>query len=390
MQQRLLRALAVFACVASPGCFNNPVASAPISPSSVYGNAVWGNFVGNHTIGGSMRAKVALRGKAPFAGCFDRFETYFIAAPSNTGYSKGDGGDIRVSIQTLNASDVPSGTVVGAPVTYSPRLSNGALASGQTVAGTLFPELRFPSAACLTAGQKFAIVFENVDPDPVNNYMGVNTLGVSMPTNSPVLDPIWSTYMQGSGGSWFKRVWSNESHVPIFRLCTSAGACIAQTYMETAGARTIGGTARARQLMRPSTTVTIRSCTLTLARTSSSATSVRIGIATTSGTYLNGGSAYTNVNISSLPVQTGTYQVSQVRATFPAAVTLTAGVQYALVISSPTSGGVRLAPVKDGSSYFVTNSSFEGSTSRAQYSSDGSSWSDWSYSYADLQFYCQP
>jgi hypothetical protein len=394
MQQRILRALALAACALTPACLvgSLPASSANIVPSSVYGNAVWGNFLGNHTVGGAGRYKVALRGQTPFAGCFDRLEVYFIASPNNPGYSKGDGGDIRVSVQTLNANDLPSGTVVGAPApTYSPNLNpaTGALRSGQTVAGTLFPELRLAAPACLAAGQKFAVVFENRDPDPSNNYLGVETLGVKMPKNSAVVDPIWAAFMQSSGGSWFKRVWADESHVPIIRLCTSSGGCIVQTYMQNAGAKLVGGTAKARQLMTPPTSLTVRSCKLTLARARSSATTVRVGLATTAGAYLNGGSAYKDVSISALPVVSSGLRASEVTATFPAPVTLTAGVQYALTVTSATSGGVWAAPVQDGVGYFNTTSGFGGTRDWAQYSS-GTSWTNWNATLADLQFYCLP
>jgi hypothetical protein len=159
--------------------------------------------------------------------------------------------------------------------------------------------------------------------------------------------------------------------------------------MQNAGARLVGGSAKARQLMTPPTSLRVRSCKLTLARASNSATTVRVGLATLAGAYLNGGSAYADVNISALPVVSSGLRASEVTATFPAPVTLTAGVQYALMITSATSGGVWVAPLQDGVGYFNSTSGFGGTRDWVQYSS-GTVWTDWNATLADLQFYCLP
>ncbi len=391
MLQRVSRATAsLFCAFAAAFLTTSDPSHAATVQADVVGHAVWGNFVGNHTIGGPGRYKVALRGQAPFAACFNKFSTYLIASPNNTGYSKGNGGSIKISVQRLDSADLPSGQVLGAAAAYNPGLASGGLASGQTVAGTLFREVTFPTAACLTAGQKFAIVFENVAPDPVNNYLGVNTLGVARASNSPALSPIWRTLML-QNGRWVIRL-PNEYHTPIMRLCRSSdNACIVQTYMETAGPQRIGAKVQARQILNPAKTRTVRTCRLTLTRATSTATTVRVGLTTLASpsTYLAGNTAFANVSISALPVVGSGFAASEVSLTLPAPVTLTGGVLYTLLITTPTSGGIYLAPVKDGTPYFATSSGFGAKVGRAQFNA-GSGWKDWDVgARSDFQAYCQ-
>jgi len=200
--------------------------------------------------------------------------------------------------------------------------------------------------------------------------------------------------MWSSGRGWVVRL-PDEFHLPILRLCrNSDGACLLQTYMESAGPQRIGGSAKARQILNPDRAVTLRSCRLTLGRASSAATKVRVGLtALGGGGYLNGGSAYADIGLAGLPVVGSGYQAQEVTAVFPAPVTLAAGAQYALEITSPTSGGVWLGPMQDGAGYFNTAGGFGGQVGRAQYSGGGGStgWSNWQNEpAADLQFYCTP
>jgi hypothetical protein len=70
-------------------------------------------------------------------------------------------------------------------------------------------------------------------------------------------------------------------------------------------------------------------------------------------------------------------------------VTLTGGALYTLLITTPTSEGIYLAPVKDGSSYFATTSSFGAKVGGAQIN-PGPDWKDWDVgARSDLQVYCQ-
>ena len=69
--------------------------------------------------------------------------------------------------------------------------------------------------------------------------------------------------------------------------------------------------------------------------------------------------------------------------------TLTGGVLYTLLITTPTSGGIYLAPVKDGTPYFATTSGFGAKVGRAQFNT-GSGWKDWDVgARSDFQAYCQ-
>lgn len=380
---RVTAAIAVLLALAPP------VAADTIGDPAVIGQPVWAGFVGNHPVGGPGNYRAALRGKAPFAGCFDRFETYLIAEAGGTGYSGGTGGTIRATVRALDAAGLPAAQI-GGQALYTPGLVNGGLAPGQSVAGTLFPEWTLSAPACLTAGQGFAVVLENTDSSPTVNFLGVNSVGTSLPRQGPAVDPLWNVLRQPSGQPWRVFVDGDGSYAPILRLCAGPSQCVHQTYMESAGPQRIGATVRARQLVTPTAATTVRRCTVLLGRASSAATDVRIGLTDAAGNWLNGGTAFAWTSIAALPVQSSGYAQREVTVTLPAPVTLVAGQQVALVVRTPTAQGVWVNPMQDGAGYFETTGGLGGTVDRVQ-RHDGTAWGTWNGEpAADLSGFCAP
>jgi hypothetical protein len=113
-------------------------------------------------------------------------------------YSGGNGGTIRVSVQTDSgtAAHVPSGDVL-ASFTFKP---------GNSGTGT-YPEYEFPNPPRLTEGRLYHIVFENTDPDPVDNYISINEIyygGSATSPRQPALSDDYAVLIRG-GGSWTLR-----------------------------------------------------------------------------------------------------------------------------------------------------------------------------------------
>jgi hypothetical protein len=381
-------------------CFAGGAHALPITDGTPVGHAVWGNFVGNHTMGGPNLSRVALTGKNMFGSqvCFDRIETHFIAEAGGTGYSAGNGGSVRVGVHSLNADGSPNALVGGWTPLYSPNLVNGWITAQQTVPGTLWPELYFSSPACLSAGQKFALVYENGAGSPATNYMGVNTRGVSLPANSPAVDPVWTVWQKHGANAWFERTWPTESHVPTFRLCDGPppnGQCIGQPYMERADPKSVGGSVQVWQEVRSSTTRTCQTLRLTLSRRLSTGTVVRLGVRSLTGGFLAG--QYVDVSLSGLPVvgtdpNLGPFTVSEVVGTLPSAVTLTANTTYRLWAGNGAAGSLWFSPMQSGyPDYFETDESYGGTTLKARYSPDNDATRlDWdAETIHDLQFYCE-
>jgi hypothetical protein len=354
----------------------------------VLGNAIRAHYLNNEIIGRSGY-KVLFRGQAPAAACYSTLQVYHMAAGGGTGYSAGTGGTVRVHLETLNASDLPSGTAIGGSATWAPALVGGGLPSGQN-SHYLFHTYTLASAACLSAGQKFGLVFDNVDPNPSANWISVNTITASGSAQFPALDPVWAVYML-QNGTWVRREPPYSSDVPTMALCPASGACLSQTYMQNGGDRTVGGAAAARQFLTPPTGGTVRACHIDATRSSTSVTRVRVGLTSTAGAYLNGGSAFVDADATALPVGSSGLGGGQLTVTLPAPVAVTAGVQIALQVSAPSlpAGSVHIAAIEDGVNYFPRPGGWGGTADYAQYNG-GQGWAAWpgQSTYSDLSAYC--
>jgi hypothetical protein len=85
---------------------------------------------------------------------------------TGSGYSAGDGGILRISVQSDDGNGRPSGTNL-AQLRYD---APGSPALGVLVKNT------FPTPPRLTAGTLYHIVFENVHADPQGNHVSVNNV----------------------------------------------------------------------------------------------------------------------------------------------------------------------------------------------------------------------
>jgi hypothetical protein len=327
----------------------------------VLGNAIRAHYLNNETIGRSG-FRVAFRGQAPAAACYSTLQVYHIASDAKAGYSAGTGGTVRVHVETLNAGDLPSGVAVGGSATWTPSLASGAVPTGQD-SHYLFHTYTLSSAACLAAGQKFVILFENVDPNQANNWLGVEGIAASGSAEFPALDPIWAVYMYEpgvQGGPWVRREPPYSTDKPIMRFCTAGGSCITQTYFQNGGSQPVGGAAKARQLLTSPAGGTVQTCYIDAARASTSVARVRVGLTTIAGAFLAGGAAYTDADASPLPVASTGLAGGQLKVTLPAPVTVGA------------------------------NGGWGGTTDYAQYNS-GSGWVAWpgQGQLSDLSAYCE-
>ena len=88
------------------------------------------------------------------------------------GYSAGDGGILRISVQSDDGSGRPSGEVLASLRYDTPDPGPIGILAKNT----------FPSPARLTAGRLYHIVFENVHADPQGNHVSVNDVLTWNPT----------------------------------------------------------------------------------------------------------------------------------------------------------------------------------------------------------------
>ena len=104
------------------------------------------------------------------------------AQRGGSGYSGGNGGTMRISIQPDDGSGNPSGSRL-ASLDYSPGNPGGGWST--------YLSRSFSSSATLTKGKVYYVVFENIDGSPKSNYISVNELFVYGSTLVP-RQPIFS------------------------------------------------------------------------------------------------------------------------------------------------------------------------------------------------------
>ena len=136
-------------------------------------------------------------------------------------YGAGDGGTIRVSVETDNGRGLPSGTVLASLDIVRPYGQDDAY------------DLRtFSSPATLTAGARYHLVFSNIDPSPTSTSLSVNHAWVS--ARSSALDsrtcPTTTTRRCAEPAA---TSWAVEGeYTPIIDLTYGSGAHQGQGYME--------------------------------------------------------------------------------------------------------------------------------------------------------------
>jgi hypothetical protein len=368
MPRTLLAAAALLALTSQPAGATLPTVG------RLLGNAIRAHFLNNETVG-RAGYKVEFRGQSPGAACYTTLQVYHIGSAEKPGYSAGTGGVVRVHLEAL-----PSGVPIGGSATWAPGLVNGGLPPGQD-SHYFFHTYTLSAPACLAPGQRFGIVFENVDPHPDTNWLGVEAITAAGSKQFPALSSAWAVYMF-EGGRWVRREPPFSADVPIMQLC--GATCISSdVHAERRGPAGWwrNGGPPAPDLARAGK---IRRCYVDLARGSASVTRVRISLTTPAGAVL----AAVDANARKLPVGSG-LGGGQLKVTFKKPVPVAAGQQVALQISAATPGAIRAAPVQDGVGYFSHPGGWGGTTDFAQYN-DGAGWAPWpgQGQISDLSAYC--
>ena len=151
------------------------------------------------------------------------------------GYSDGNGGSIKISVQTSSAGK-PSGKTL-ASLTITPGNPSGHWERQTTY--------RFPSPAKLTRGQLYHIVFSNVNASPGSNYISLNE--AFQYASSAPRQPMFSddfAVLSVRGGSW--AVHSHDT--PVMDLAYANGvhdgnaysSVIADHYGIASGSKGVG------------------------------------------------------------------------------------------------------------------------------------------------------
>jgi hypothetical protein len=329
------------------------------------GSFVQADALGNTVIGGSDRTSLAFRFRATWTGTVTAIRCYVIKnVNGRSGYSGGDGGTMRISLQADSGSSrhVPAGKHL-ASATFRP-LERG-----------FFPVVRFDKPARVVKGRLYHVVFTNVDRDPASNYVSINALysdsrlgrGPAVPDDLAVLEGD-----RGGGGATYwspRRSEPGEYYLPIMDVVGGGGQHLGIGYMEVWDAKPIGGDAKVRQLLRTrgSRATRVDGVWMRVRREDGAGSPLTLSIDRV------GGGSIASASVDPGRVPTSAPGWVHIRFSQPAS--LPAGAELALTLSASGRGSYEAFPIRKGTKYgFDRTTIFD--AGYAQFN-DGSGWVGW-------------
>ena len=362
-----------------------PVPPAPPAAGPMYGSALAMDSKNNYQVGWTVNQKVSHRFRA---GTSSTLTSIAINQRGGSGYSGGNGGTMKVTIQTDNAGK-PSGTVL-ASVSWAPGNPSAGWENRATYT--------FPSPASLTKGQMYHVVFTNTDPSPSTNYISVNEgyqFTATTPRQPGFSDDFAVMYDRGAG--WVVLPERHPGHGS--RVCQRLPRrqrvlrrrrrlLLDHLRLDPDGPRAVhrySGTDR-----------TVTSATVRVKRISGSSP-LTVRLESSSGSVLGTGTtAASQIPTSTIPVPVNSNSWDEaslaggrwVTVTFPAPVVLSAGATYNLRMSTASDTTYVAVPIREEDATTPVWGARAFRDGSAQETTDGSTWHqvyDWAP--LDEQFY---
>ncbi len=371
------------------------------SPWSFYGVPWSADSLQNWNIGSPKQQMWSYRFRAPRSGVLDHVRVFFVPNPedlSKTGYADGTGGIVHLDVclddgSALHAPDCTQ--PLGSSEKGDFNLVSGAPQAGYDEPSTCFPPLPISPAAVLEAGALYHIVFRNVDPDPVSNWIGLDGL-TEFDTQTPaqvrpsfvdwgllINDGAWADYSTPSG--------ETTINTPVMAVAYDDGFVFGCGYMEVwpgdTQARAIDATQSVRETFIASRDVVVNGVGVRAKRTADVGSLV-VRLETAAGDAID----EATIDSASVP---GDHH-GWVSAAFSAAHTLASGSGYHLVLSGKDGGAFLAHCVRDGQTWTFEAGSVFGDGWAEFDRGDGQGflgWYGWSaqgssdYKDGDLQFY---
>ena len=362
-----------------------PMSTATASPTRAalgierYGSAIAMDTKNNYQVGWTNHAKVSYRFRA---GTTSALSAVAVNQRGGAGYSGGNGGTIKVTVQTDKAG-LPSGTVL-ASFTFAPGNPRGTWENQRAYT--------FPSPAALTSGKLYHVVFENVNRSLVTNYVSLNegyTYDATVPRQPAFSDDFAVLHDNGSGWT----VLTNDT--PVIDLTYADGhhdgnayfGIVADYYVVISGASHM---ARERFTVSGGDR-TVRSVAVRYKRIHG-ADPLTIRIQTPAGDLIAFGTVgASGIKQSPLPTSEASLAGSRwmtVRFTSP--IVLANGETYDLLLSTGVNTEYVAIPIREQDAtnpHWASRAFRDGSAQRTR---DGQTWRDvYARAPLDLQFYFQ-
>lgn len=331
-------------------------------PAYRIGSLVQADALGNTVIGGSDRTALAFRFRATWTGSVVAVRFYIIKnVNGRTGYSRGDGGIMRVTLHPDSG---------GRPAPR--RLARATIRPADQ---GFFPLVRFDERAHIAAGRRYHVVFSNVDRQPARNYVSINALysgsrlgrGPAVPSGLAVLEG------DSDGGRirWMRRRSDpREYYLPILEIVGgSPGQRDGLGYMEVWDPKPIGAAAMVRQVLRTPAGSSLRvdSVWLRVRRSPGARSPLVLRLERPDGQVL------ASASVARKKVPTG--DAGWVRARFSEPVSLAARSRLALTASAAAASSYEAFPIREGTGFGFDRRTFF-SAGHAEFN-DGGGWVGW-------------
>jgi hypothetical protein len=309
-----------------------PVAASLPVTSFYYGSGLSADSLANTVLGGPSLNTASYRFQAKHASVLRSIRLFFIWSLLKTGYQAGLGGTIQVDLMADDgsAAHLPKGPAL-ASLNYGNILAQA----------NNYPELSFANPVALTGGQLYHLVFTNVDPSPMTNYISLDSLytnAQTAPMQPSLNDANFALLVRSGTGAWKLR----EGFTPILELDYADGGRQGNGYMEvwSTNPKTISGNAMARETFtvsgpgRTFTRIMVR-----LQRTAG-ASPLTLRLETGSGTLIEQGTVPAASVLPGVP--------AWVTCSFPLSQVLSSGAAYHLTLSSPADTQYSIFPIRKG------------------------------------------
>jgi hypothetical protein len=316
-----------------------PVVAAVKPAASFYGSGFGADSLANTQVGGPNQNVVSYRFQARHASALSAIRVFFIWSLQKLGYQAGQGGTIQVDLKADDGSlaHLPTGPAL-ATLTYGHILSQN----------NYYPKLAFAQPKALVGGAYYHLVFTNVDPTPVTEYISLDTLytdAQTAPMQPAIADIAWAVLVKSGAGAWKPRY----GFTPTLELDFADGGVQGNGYMEvwSTNPKVISGANGVRETFKVSgpsrhfTKVAVR----VLRKAGSSPLTVRLEEA--NGTLIREGT----VSGASLPLGVSDWVI----LTFPTDTVLSSGVAYNLTLSSPADTQYATYPIRKGADKGFSN-----------------------------------
>jgi hypothetical protein len=355
------------------------VAPMPLT-TAFYGSGYSADSLANTVVGGPSANSLSFRFQAKYSSPLKAIQVFFIWSNTEVGYQAGQGGTIKVSLMADDgsAAHLPTGAALAT------------LSYGNIIAqNNNYPVLAFPSPAALVGGHIYHLVFTNVDPNPVANYISLDSIytnNQTAPMQPSQADTDFAALVKAGTGAWKLR----QGFTPTLELDFADGGTQGNGYMEvwSTNPKTISGSAMTRETFKvsgPSRTFTKVKVRLErLAGTDP----LTLTLAEADGTVMATGT------IPAASILTGV--ANWATCTLPLSHVLATGVGYTLTLSSPATTQYSIYPIRKGSDKGFSNYTVF-PDGYAQFTTTGSTgWTGWNMwgtpnlTTSDLQFMFVP